>query len=836
MHKWFFRVIITAIIFCLCVGSVSAATELIENGDFSNGLDGWEYGYSTSSEGGSAYVSTYDGMAQFTIVTDVGGSSYAYIEQSSIDLTYVNSISFKAKYSSKENINGNLLYLRVYDATTYEDILTIYGSELTTSFQTFSASTSSKTGLHDIRIYAQYYGEPTTGYLHGITLQITDVSAISLAEAPTYTRATLSDYTTSTSTPVSVSITADAGYPYTQFSVNWGDGTEWTTDISQASGSITKTFTHSYSTPGTYNIYGSVYNTLGSSGQRFIGTVTVATLDFTAYPTSGDPPLAVQFSLSAQNIVSVLWDFGDGTTSTAENPVHTYAASSTPYTVTLTGYTSGGDAVEVTKSDYILASPQTLLFDKSSYEAGETATITWQLREPDFTNYQYTLQILASDSQGNTAGTSIITPVVIDSASSSYTWNTAGASGYYTAAIFRSGTASPIVFATTNIITQATLTVNLAINGVTYTNATTVSVSQNGVIVATQTTTSGQVQFTIPTGAYIVQATTTGYATQQATVNLLESTAVTIDFVTGTTDSTFPSGSGSFYASTFATFRVIDKTYGTEVSGATITGYAVESTNPVEWLANIFGAAWGGKIIGSEVEAITDENGVASFMMFTNVRYSLTLSHPDLPNDVTRTFALSALSTEYPWYVDIPHEKDPTAQTSITTTATVSGDGLINITYNDASKTTSLVTVNVWKKDDENNYTTLMDTTTALGNANTIQLQLTDFSGADVKISVLFTTSAFGTVERVYYHTFPGPWFDLGLPSSIYIWICLLTAILLGGISPFINSYACCFVICFMEWVYWAFGWFFQIGQPVAAFLLTCATVLSIAYYIASRR
>ena len=833
MQKCFFRVIITAIIFCLCIGSVSAATEMVVNGDFAQDGYGWQESISNGNSGSASISYSSQDLSEQDLAvyfTAVSGRDYVYASLSqSVDLTYVETLSFKLIDIDIETVsNWGGFVVKVGNNDVWEmDV-----NDISTNWATYTTDVSSYTGTQQITFMLYL---DSNGNAHDFKVGLTDVSALSNAEAPTYTRGTLSTYTASTSTPVSVTITADAGYPYTQFFVNWGDGTG-DTEVSQASGTISQTLTHTYSTPGTYTVRGSVYNNFGSSGEQFIGTVTVATLDFTAYPTSGDPPLAVQFSLTAQNIVSVLWDFGDGTTSTAENPVHTYAASSTPYTVTLTGYTSGGDAVEVTKSDYILASPQTLLFDKSSYEAGETATITWQLREPDFTNYQYTLQILASDSQGNTAGTSIITPVVIDSASSSYTWNTAGASGYYTAAIFRSGTASPIVFATTNIITQATLTVNLAINGVTYTNATTVSVSQNGVIVATQTTTSGQVQFTIPTGAYIVQATTTGYATQQATVNLLESTAVTIDFVTGTTDSTFPSGSGSFYASTFATFRVIDKTYGTEVSGATITGYAVESTNPVEWLANIFGAAWGGKIIGSEVEAITDENGVASFMMFTNVRYSLTLSHPELPNDVTRTFALSALSTEYPWYVDIPHEKDPTAQTSITTTATVSGDGLINITYNDASKTTSLVTVNVWKKDDENNYTTLMDTTTALGNANTIQLQLTDFSGADVKISVLFTTSAFGTVERVYYHTFPGPWFDLGLPSSIYIWICLLTAILLGGISPFINSYACCFVICFMEWVYWAFGWFFQIGQPVAAFLLTCATVLSIAYYIASRR
>ena len=836
MQKWFFRVIITAIIFCLCVGSVSAAAEMIVNGDFSQDGYGWEESISSGTSGlasitySSPDVTTDDLAVYFTATTN---PDYVYASLSQdVDLTYVNTISYELMDIGIETYSYWGGFVVKVDNT---QIWEIDVNNIPLSWTSYSVDVSGYTGVHTVSF--MLYMDSNSQNDHDCTVGLTEVSAISSEQAPTYIRSSLSTNTTPTSQTVTASITVNAGFPSTYFNIDWGDGdSDYKAPVS-TQGTLTQTFTHTYTTVGTYTVKGSASTSgVGSTGEFTIGTVTVVSLDFSGYPTSGDPPLSVQFSLTAQNIASVLWDFGDGTTSTAENPVHTYAASSTPYTVTLTGYTSGGDAVEVSKSNYILASPQTLRFDKTNYEAGETATITWQLREPDFTNYQYTLQILPSDSQGNTAGTSIITPVVINSASSSYTWNTAGASGYYTAAIFRSGTASPIVFATTNIITQATLTVNLAINGVTYTNATTVSVSQNGVIVATQTTTSGQVQFTIPTGAYIVQATTTGYATQQATVNLLESTAVTIDFVTGTTDSTFPSGSGSFYASTFATFRVVDKTYGTEVSGATITGYAVESTNPVEWLANIFGAAWGGKIIGSEVNAVTDENGLASFMMFTNVRYSLTLTHPNLPSPVTRTFALSSLSTEYPWYIDIPHEKDPTAQTSISTTATVSGDGLINITYNDESKTTSKVTVNVWKKDEENNYTILMESTTSLGNANTIQLQLTDYSGADVKISVQFTTSAFGTVERVYYHTFPGPWFDLGLPDSIYIWICLLTAILLGGISPFINSYACCFVICFMEWIYWAFGWFFQIGQPVAAFLLTCATVLSIAYYIASRR
>ena len=247
---------------------------------------------------------------------------------------------------------------------------------------------------------------------------------------------------------------------HTQFFVNWGDGRRhWS--VTGFWNNISDSLTH---TLHSWHIHSK--RQCFNNGHR----IYWVTNDFTAYPTS---PATSVILTTAQNIVSVLWDFGDGTTSTAENPEYTWYSLIQLYTVTLTGYTSGGDAVEVTKSDYILASPQTLL-DKSSYEAGETATITWQLREPDFTNYQYTLQILASDSQGNTAGTSIITPVVIDSASSLYTMeHSRSIQAYYTAAIFRSGTASPIVFCHNKYHQLRPLTVNLAINGVTYTTTQT---------------------------------------------------------------------------------------------------------------------------------------------------------------------------------------------------------------------------------------------------------------------------------------------------------------------------------------------------------------------------
>ena len=74
---------------------------------------------------------------------------------------------------------------------------------------------------------------------------------------------------------------------------------------------------------------------------------------FTANLTSGERPLTVQFTDESTGIVTKReWDFGDGNTSTDQNPVHTYTMAGT-YTVTLTA-TGPGGSDNKTKTDYIV--------------------------------------------------------------------------------------------------------------------------------------------------------------------------------------------------------------------------------------------------------------------------------------------------------------------------------------------------------------------------------------------------------------------------------------------------------------------------------------------------
>lgn len=82
----------------------------------------------------------------------------------------------------------------------------------------------------------------------------------------------------------------------------------------------------------------------------------VPTADFAASETSGTWPLIALFiDHSTEDVTSWLWDFGDGKTSTKQNPVHVYTRPGI-YTVSLTVSGPMGEHTEV-KEDYIEVRP-----------------------------------------------------------------------------------------------------------------------------------------------------------------------------------------------------------------------------------------------------------------------------------------------------------------------------------------------------------------------------------------------------------------------------------------------------------------------------------------------
>ena len=128
------------------------------------------------------------------------------------------------------------------------------------------------------------------------------------------------------------------------------------TDLSQDATSISWDFgdgatstepnpMHTYSAAGTYTVTLSASNKNSTESKTLQITAEVFKIlpvaDFSANPTSGYAPLSVQFTDLSQYATSRSWDFGDGTTSTEQNPAHTYSAAGT-YTVNLMGSNENG--------------------------------------------------------------------------------------------------------------------------------------------------------------------------------------------------------------------------------------------------------------------------------------------------------------------------------------------------------------------------------------------------------------------------------------------------------------------------------------------------------------
>lgn len=109
----------------------------------------------------------------------------------------------------------------------------------------------------------------------------------------------------------------------------------------------------------------------GVMTKRLEGSGYILDANFSATPLSGDIPLLVQFNdMSQGNILSRLWDFGDGNTSNELNPTHTYVQKGL-YDVTLSvqdQYISRS----MTRPDYIsaFAHPVIAAPDSSGIEFG----------------------------------------------------------------------------------------------------------------------------------------------------------------------------------------------------------------------------------------------------------------------------------------------------------------------------------------------------------------------------------------------------------------------------------------------------------------------------------
>jgi PKD repeat protein len=133
-----------------------------------------------------------------------------------------------------------------------------------------------------------------------------------------------------------VDFTDQSQYTPTTWLWNFGDG--YTSSSQNPS--------HTYTEPNLYTVTLTASNTYGSSVITKTGCVLARApqpvANFTQDVTSGQPPLSVSFTdLSTGMPTSWLWNFGDGNTSSSQNPSHNFTKSGN-YLVSLTASNSTG--------------------------------------------------------------------------------------------------------------------------------------------------------------------------------------------------------------------------------------------------------------------------------------------------------------------------------------------------------------------------------------------------------------------------------------------------------------------------------------------------------------
>jgi|GEM_PF-1426525 len=130
--------------------------------------------------------------------------------------------------------------------------------------------------------------------------------------------------------PMTVQFTSpgidSVGNAFNRWNWNFGDGAS----------STNQSPLHVYTSVGTFQPSLMATNSLGIaiSGYGPAITASLPTISFSASPTNGLSPLAVQFTSpgvdSGGNVISSWnWNFGDGSTSTAANPLHFYTGAGT---------------------------------------------------------------------------------------------------------------------------------------------------------------------------------------------------------------------------------------------------------------------------------------------------------------------------------------------------------------------------------------------------------------------------------------------------------------------------------------------------------------------------
>lgn len=200
-----------------------------------------------------------------------------------------------------------------------------------------------------------------------------------VVHAPSEIQLTYGPVTTACNTlNVDFNIVVPAGF---KFSITFGDGSM------DSSGRTT--LSHFYSRPSFSYPYVTVYDTMSGClvnvlpGPRIdiLGAIPLFGMNQTKFCDTGTV-FFTDYTVKNEPIVSTVWDFGDGTTSSAQNPTHTFTQPGT-YLVALNVTTQSNCSSQYIDTIFVYRTPQPIITGKDSICVKTTEPYNGSLAVPD---------------------------------------------------------------------------------------------------------------------------------------------------------------------------------------------------------------------------------------------------------------------------------------------------------------------------------------------------------------------------------------------------------------------------------------------------------------------
>jgi PKD repeat protein len=157
---------------------------------------------------------------------------------------------------------------------------------------------------------------------------------------------------------------------FTDISTNSPSSWNWSFGEDSLENATEQNPVHTFANPGIYTVSLNASNTDGSDTKILTDYITISSVpiapqipepqipeplipNFTGTPTSGPSPLSVQFNDTSTGLHDQwVWEFGDGNTSSKQNPMYVYNEPGS-YSVILNVGQTGGEQATITQQDYV---------------------------------------------------------------------------------------------------------------------------------------------------------------------------------------------------------------------------------------------------------------------------------------------------------------------------------------------------------------------------------------------------------------------------------------------------------------------------------------------------